>query len=168
MINLDPECYGQFFDNEKCQECCFRTSCEFYKKTENIESQSFLRMTNYDAIKGLREVAVYDDMTDDTITETIDLLTKFFSYLVDLDDYSLGILLQIMRPDADSRQSVSSLAAKHKCSRQAMHRKILDIIADRPELSILFRNILYKLPASRWLFLYDRARKKRPQSEKKK
>ena len=157
MANVDPECYGKFFNNENCRGCTFRKSCEFYKKTENIESQSFLRMINYDAIKGLREVAVYDDMTDDT-TEIIDLLTMFFSYLIDLDDYSLGILLQIMRPDADSRQSVSSLAAKHKCSRQAMHRKILDIIADHPELSILFRNILYKLPASRWLFLYQQAR----------
>lgn len=168
MANVDPECYGKFFNNENCRGCTFRKSCEFYKKTENIESQSFSRMINYDAIKGLREVAVYDNMmTDDTMTEIIDLLTKFFSYLVDLDDYSLGILLQIMRPDADSRQSVSSLAAKHKCSRQAMHKKILDIIANRPELSILFRNILYKLPASRWFFLYDRARESCKTKKKK-
>ena len=160
MANVDPECYGKFFDNENCRGCAFRKSCKFYKNTENIDDRSRLRMVSFDAIQGLREVAVCDDTADDTITEVIEILTMFFSYLLDLDDYSLGILLQVMRPDANE-QTVSSLAAKHHCSRQAMHRKILDIIADHPELSILFRNILYKLPASRWLFLYQQARKNR-------
>ncbi|MBE6363418.1 MAG: hypothetical protein E7054_07155 [Lentisphaerae bacterium] len=123
-------------------------------------------MVNFDAIQGLCEVAIHDEMSDDTVTEFVDLLARFFGYLIDLDDYTLGILFQVMRPDVKDRQTVSNLAVKHNCSRQAMHRKILDIIADRPELSILFRNILYKLPAARWLFLYHRARKGRTAKKK--
>ncbi len=164
MKNLDPECYGNFSASKKCCRCSFRASCEFYKQTSNENFRS--KHVNYEAASFLAEIAFIPDETGEDERNMISMLADFFSYLLQLDDYTLGLLLQIVSPQQKgSHQTVSSLAKLHHCSRQAMHRKILDVIADRPELIVLFRNVLYKLPAARWLFLYKRSQRGRPKKK---
>ena len=164
MKNLDPECYGNFSASKKCRACTFRASCEFYQKTAKEDSRS--KLTSYEAASFLTEIAFIPNESGEDEKNIISMLAEFFSYLLELDDYTLGLLLQIMAPQHDERHlTVSRLAELHHCSRQAMHRKILDVIADRPELIVLFRNVLYKLPAARWLFLYKRSQRGRPEKK---
>ena len=160
MKNLEPECYGKFSASKKCRACTFSASCEFYQKTAKEDSRS--KLTSYEAASFLTEIAFIPDESGEDEKNIISMLAEFFSYLLKLDDYTLGLLLQIIAPQHEERHlTVSRLAELHHCSRQAMHRKILDVIAGRPELIVLFRNVLYKLPAARWLFLYKRSQRGR-------
>jgi hypothetical protein len=86
--------------------------------------------------------------------EIIDALAYFFRYLLDLDDYTLGIIgRMITRWHREEALTIGELSDEHGCSRQAMHRKILSIIGEHPELSALLSTLLPKLSRSRRYFL---------------
>lgn len=157
MENVDPKCYGEFRkDSAACRGCPYGASCEFYALTKNPGRMG--EEVSYEMANFLVECAYIPD--EDTEENLVTLLSDFFSYLVRLDDYSLGILLQVIYPGTEKPQTVTTLAEKRGCSRQAMHNKILDLIAKKPELAFLFRSVLYKLPAARWSFLHKRMNKK--------
>ena len=90
--------------------------------------------------------------------EIIAALAHFFRYLLELDDYTLGIIGRMITLWHDKKVvNVGTLSEEHGCSRQAMHRKILNIIGQHPELSALFSMVLPKLSRSRRCFLMKRA-----------
>ena len=86
------------------------------------------------------------------------MLGRFFRFLLELDDYTIGIISEVITPADPERKScsVSALSKLHGCSRQAMHRKILDIIARRPELALLLKSTMSKLSRGRQCFLRHR------------
>lgn len=87
----------------------------------------------------------------------ITMLGKFFRYLLELDQYTLGMICQVIDPDSPKEVSVSSIAAERGCSRQAVHQKILGIIGAHPELALLFGPVMRKVSAARRSFRLRRA-----------
>ena len=88
----------------------------------------------------------------------ISALAQFFHYLLTLDDYTLGIIGRMcLRWHENKELNILELSREHGCSRQAMHRKILSIIAENPELTAMFTVLLPKLSDSRRKFLEKKA-----------
>lgn len=162
MKENSPDCYGKFEAGKKaCVKCVYNKSCAYCKATENmVESRS--RLASFEQIENWkRDVADYDHIPGTSRPESNDILTvlsRFFRYILDLDDYSLGIIREVIAPTENGTPcTVSQLGRLHGCSRQAMHRKLLDMIAKHPELALLFREIMFKLPRARRIFLRNRA-----------
>ena len=162
MKETSPACYGKFDTGKKvCGKCVYNKSCAYCKATENmVESRSHL--VSFEQVENWKEqVADYDHIPGSTHSAHngfLTILSRFFRYLLELDDYSLGIIREVIAPSgSDKPSSVSQLGKLHGCSRQAMHRKLLDMIASHPELALLFRDIMFKLPRSRQIFLRKRA-----------
>ena len=162
MKKTSPGCYGKFgADKKVCGKCLYDKSCAYCKATENIvESRSHL--TSFEQIENWKsEIADYDHIPGTSRPGNngfLTILSRFFRYILELDDYSLGIIREVIVPaGSDKPSSVSHLGKLHGCSHQAMHRKLLDMIASHPELALLFRDIMFKLPRSRQIFLRKRA-----------
>ena len=161
-----PVCYGSYPSGVNCcAKCEFFDSCRYYTATEK-KVKSRTHLASYEAmasvipdrfsdapLPGEEEEAAAEDRRG-----MADAIGSFFRYLLELDDYTVGIISEIISPSAAGvRCTVSQLSKLHGCSRQAMHRKMLSIIALHPELSSLFQNILYKLGSGRRRFLRHRA-----------
>lgn len=133
-------------------------SCRYYAATANmVNSRSHL--ASYEQIQAwLAEAAdcgAIPGCEEDKKDNMIAMLAEFFRFLLELDDYSIGIICEIIAP-ADGSTSgctVSKLGKLHGCSRQAMHRKILYMISCHPELASLLKSTMYKLSSGRQLFL---------------
>ncbi|MBO5667975.1 MAG: hypothetical protein J6S43_02505 [Lentisphaeria bacterium] len=158
-----PECYGKFPNGTvPCAKCEFFDSCRYWQATAGSvnsrthvvsfeAAESIIPDTpDFDHIPGMEEENIQDII--------IDRLGKFFRYLLELDEYTLGIVTQIVAPaGSKAPATVRELGALHDCSRQAMHRKMLRIISRHPELSALFQLLMPKLSAGRRVFLRRRA-----------
>lgn len=90
---------------------------------------------------------VMPDFSD--LEELNELLTRkmseFLTFLINLDDYDLGIIREIISPTIGHTPNVAELARIRHISRQAMHRKIIDLAKARPELRDLLKCVLLKL-----------------------
>ena len=150
---------------ERCLKCEYRQACSYCAATENsVNSRS--KLVCYEEIHSwLPECADFTHIpgnaTDDCqYTDLIPMLSRFFRFLLELDDYTVGIICEIISPADRSvkRCTVSHLGKMHGCSRQAMHRKILDVIASRPELTALLKSTMYKLSSGRQRFMRNRSK----------
>lgn len=72
-------------------------------------------------------------------------MSEFLTFLINLDDYDLGIIREIISPTIGHTPNVAELARIRHISRQAMHRKIIDLAKARPELRDLLKCVLLKL-----------------------
>ena len=158
MKENSPDCYGKFEAGKKaCVKCVYNKSCAYCKATENmVESRS--RLASFEQMENWkREVADYDHIPGTSRPESNGILTvlsRFFRYILDLDDYSLGIIREVIAPTENGTPcTVSQLGRLHGCSRQAMHRKMLYMISRHPELASLLKSTMYKLSSSRQMFL---------------
>ncbi|MBE6390331.1 MAG: hypothetical protein E7043_09210 [Lentisphaerae bacterium] len=154
-----PKCYGKYPNGETpCAKCEFFDSCRYWQATaKSINSRTHVvsfeaaadiipDTPDYEHIPGMEELNVQDMI--------IDRIGKFFRYLLELDDYTLGIVTQMVSPvDGQRAQTVRQFSQMHNCSRQAMHRKMLRIISKHPELSGLFQLLMPKLSSGRRMFL---------------
>ena len=168
MKRNDPDtaCFGNPDRNSKrCIKCEYRQACSYCAATESsVDSRS--KLTCYEEIQSwLPECADFDhipgEFEEDTpATDLIPMLSRFFRFLLELDDYTIGIISEIIAPGerSEKRCTISHLGRIHGCSRQAMHRKILDIIARRPELTTLLQSTMYKLSSGRQLFMRSRSK----------
>ena len=157
MTTAKDNCYGNYNTLPQCRSCCYRASCQYYTANPIKNSRSKCESVNYDAISGWAETAA--DVSDIPGCETggsndfigIDKLADFFRYLLNLDKYTLDILKMIFDECNPVREvpSIAQIAKERGCSRQAVHRKILDIIKNNPELSGLFALTLRHLPRNR-------------------
>ena len=160
------KCYGKFQkDHADCKICQYAESCRYYTLTaHSVESRS--GFPSYEAMQKFLPDQCDDSNTpgesdESTQNELYSMLSSFFRYLVDLDEYTLGIIAEIVSPSEPGVHcTVSYLAKQHGCSRWAMHKKLLRTLSNYPELSTLLNNTLYKLTNSRKLFLRQRAREK--------
>lgn len=161
----NPECFGKIQRSSRhCMKCQYREACIYWGATAStVESR--IKLASFEEIQDwLPECADYDHIpgeenSTDINSQLISMLGRFFRFLLELDDYTAGIICEVVKPSAGSRQcTVSYLGKLHGCSRQAMHRKILDIIARKPELALLLKNTMYKLSRGRQFFIRRRER----------
>ena len=90
-------------------------------------------------------------------TQTSADLAGFLNFILHLDDYTLGILAEIIAPSREAkRYSVAEIARIHGISRQGMHRKMLDIARKSPELATLLAMTVKKIRRARREFTTPR------------
>ena len=157
-----PKCYGSDGHGKLpvCAACEYYSSCRYYAATAaQVESRSHL--ASFDEVQEwLTDAADYDHIPGEQEAVSrrqekscfISMLGRFFRFLLELDEYTLGILREIIVPGGE-KCSVTLLGKLRGCSRQAIHRKILYEIARHPELSAVFIQIMDKLGASRRQFM---------------
>ena len=158
--NGTTDCYGRPGSRGTfCVNCQYRQSCSFFAATaKSVESRS--KLASYEELQNwMPEAADFDHIPGECHDSNphsgfIAMLGHFFRYLISLDDYTVGIICEVINSGGKSNPcTVAELGRLHGCSRQAMHRKILDIIAGKPELSSLLQGTMYKLSRGRQRFM---------------
>lgn len=157
MTTSDNNCYGKYNSYSACRSCRYRASCQYYTAHPLDDRRKREECVNYDAIASWAESAADtenipgNDLYEQNDVVTIDKLADFLRYLLNLDKYTLDILKVIFNECNPIKEvpSISEIANVRGCSRQAVHRKILDIIKNNPELSGLFSLTLRHLPHNR-------------------
>ncbi|MBR7130710.1 MAG: hypothetical protein IKC82_01805 [Lentisphaeria bacterium] len=158
-MNSCPECYGKYRQSEKiCRQCEYTESCNYYTASENSMKKR-KHWVSFEAAKGIiaggngyEEIIRNEEGEKDA--EIIPALAAFFRYLLELDDYTLSLIREIIAPSVrDKVPNIRQLGKIHGCSRQAIHRKILRSIAIHPELAALFQGVMEKISAGRRTFL---------------
>ena len=167
-----PTCFGVTpMADPACGKCEFQESCRYYHATAPaMESRS--GMVSFEEIDGwMAETADYDHIPGcepevppkrsrripegEAVPPELRGLGEMLRFMLSLDDYTLGILAEVIVP-GDPRpgagRSISDLARLHRCSRQAMHRKALAAVRHHPELAGLFRLTLRKIGRGRASF----------------
>ena len=151
------QCFGEYAGALRCRRCEYRKSCEYYTNTRSSAGRPHCESVSYEAIADWHsEVADNSSIPGESEENeqqylTIDKLAEFFKYLLNLDKCTLELLKLLFDDNCERSEmpSIAELAAKRGCSRQAVHRKILNIIGEHPELSRLFSLTLRHLPRDR-------------------
>lgn len=163
------DCFGTYPANEeKCRECSYFSSCRYYRATEPaVHSHSgfpsyervagwLLQAVDYDHIPGNEEP---EEVSRKTVSKypgaDLAALGEVLRFLLALDDYTMGILAEVIVPDRDNPaggRTVSELARLHRCTRQAMHRKTLAAVRKHPELAGVMQLTLRKISKCRRSF----------------
>lgn len=158
------DCYGNYsYARKDCRVCDCRVSCRYYrcsgKKVDAREHiVSFDHADYLDECMDFINIPGLEPAEPNHRSEMISALSRFFRYLLELDEYTIGIISEVVKASRRGVHcTVPYLSRVHGCSRQAMHRKLMKIIGAHPELAGLFRDTLYKLSSSRQSFLRRRA-----------
>mgnify|MGYP000108399143 CR=1 FL=1 len=152
-----PECWGKF---DKCSKPCeYAEACRICTATEpamnrplngqdyDSVSEWASDLADYNHIPG--DEPEYEENTDSEAHTTADF-AGFLNFILHLDDYTLGILAEIIAPSREAkRYSVAEIARIHGISRQGMHRKMLDIARKSPELATLLAMTVKKIRKAR-------------------
>ena len=136
-------CYGHFCEvSDKCRSCEYSESCRFFAAGE----QKFSRRSGHISFDKASNVIASEPYQDNSPEGRMRFaLGKFFRYLLELDDYTMAIICEIITHNGTTPLSVRKLGEVFGCSRQAMHRKILSVIGKNPELIEFFRVLILKL-----------------------
>jgi hypothetical protein len=67
------------------------------------------------------------------------------------------LICHTIAPADDEPVTVKTLSRLRGCSRQAVHRKILSIIQENPELAAFFLPMMKKISSARQSFVFKRA-----------
>lgn len=160
-----PECWERYDDKSlRCLGCEVSESCALCtvsaKKMDTpLGGQDFDEVAEW-----APDLADYDHTPGDESEPKHDSaathsdLAGFLRFLLFLDDYTLGVLAEIIAPSRDgSRPSVSDLARVRGISRQGMHRKTLDMARKSPELASLLSMTVKKIQKCRREFARPQA-----------
>jgi hypothetical protein len=139
-------CYGQYGTNDLCTECLWQESCSYFSK-----SSKELPAIKAVSLNALKKVTLPVTEPEEPVEVTISDLATFLNWLLRCDEYTLGIIQEIVT--ASEPMTVSQLAARSGVSRAAMHRKILHIISNDKRLAPLFIALMPKLSKARKRFL---------------
>lgn len=163
-MNDAPVCWGKFHIGCICE---YSAACQYYTESENMEIRP-LGGQDYNSVEDWApDLADYNHIPGNSEEEqegeiAYDL-AGFLNYILHLDDYTLGILAEIIAPTQHGkRYTVADLARIHGISRQGMHRKMVDIARKSPELSSLLAITLRKIRYARQKFTSPCVRKKSP------
>jgi len=161
MDTLFEECFSHCRHDDDCRECEFFASCACLSAPES-RADHHLGMVSFESLDGWSRYAATSDTPgepeepEESPELPVELLplAEFCRYIFSLDDYTLGILAEIIVPGngAERSCSVADLARLHRCSRQAIHRKMLSSVRRHPELAEVFRLTLRKIGRSRAYF----------------
>ena len=152
----EQSCFGNNGSRASCRNCRYRASCRYYTTHPLNDTPDNRGKVDFESVSGwLEEIADHSNIpgcTAETQPDMIgvDKLAAFFRYLLNLDRYTLSLLKHLMSDNnaENGIPSISEIARARGCSRQAVHRKILEIIRKYPELSSLFLLTLRHLPRS--------------------
>lgn len=167
METLLP-CYGRTpAQRDACGKCEFLESCRYYAASAP-QMESRLNMVSFDFIQNWSELAAdyqhipgceaeEPESVSANVEPEIPGMAQFLRFLLSIDDYTLGLLAEIIggAPDRARCYSISELAQLHHCTRQAMHRKILRSARRNPELGRLLQLAFCKVRRSRMSFRQD-------------
>lgn len=155
-----PECWGKF---DQCGRLCeFAAACRLCTETESRMNRP-LGGQNFDSVaEWAPDLADYDHTPGEETEEELETppeahnaadFAGFLNFLLHLDDYTLGILAEIIAPSREGkRYSVAELVRIHGISRQGMHRKLLDTARKSPELAGLLAMTVRKIRRARQEF----------------
>ena len=154
MVNVN-KCFGNPDSKRYCARCRYLKSCRYYRTTEP-RMESHLGLVNYGVLAEWNEdVADFDHIPgteeEHESTEISARLGEFFRYLLELDDYTLSLIAELITPGDPEhhRETIAALARLRNTSRQALHRTLQHLISRRPELADFFRLVLRKIVRSR-------------------
>ena len=174
------KCYGHYGDNKSdCQTCEFLQSCQLYTATEGRMQQTSYHQSYEEIEKFALDIADTSNIPgnddDDFETENYlgetspkthmieELIAKkfadFLTFLLNLNDYDLGIIREIIAPRTGHKLNVAEIARIRNVSRQAMHRKIIDMAKAQPELRELLKCVLMKLRKNKEFFEQSKTKK---------
>lgn len=164
-MNEAPCCWKNYREiSGECLNCTYAEACRLCAATEARMRQP-LGGQEFDSAAGwVEELADCDHIPGMETTsgrETVlPELAELLRYLLHLDDYTLGVLAELIAPSATGSRAatVAELARIHGISRQGMHRKMLAIAEESPELAGLLRLTVLKLRKSRREFTTPRRR----------
>ena len=163
------ECFGKCRRDADCSVCELGASCRYVTDTEPKMIQHS-GMISVEEIEGWSRQLSTEAYTPGGGEEPersgkpgepppADMvpLSEFCQFIFSLDEYTLGILAEIITPHGEGVRNctVSDLARIHKCSRQAMHRKMLASVRRYPELASTFALVLRKVAKARAAFVRD-------------
>ena len=156
--DLLHECFGHCRGDADCRDCDLHDSCRCISDTEGTIDNG-LKLVSFEALEGwaepVAETAADDDESEAPASPELAALSEFCRYILHLDDYTLGILAEIIAPRTAKRDvCVAELARVHRCSRQAMHRKMLSSVRKHPEIAGVFQVALRKIGRCRNAFLH--------------
>lgn len=153
-----PECWGKF---DQCgRRCEFAAACRLCTETESRMNRP-IGGQDFDGVaEWAPDLADYSHIPGDEPEDTPEMethgsadLAGFLNFILHLDDYTLGILAEIIAPSREGkRYSVAELARIHGISRQGMHRKLLDTARKSPELAGLLAMTVRKIRRARQEF----------------
>lgn len=162
-MDKNPDCYGAHGRrrDSKCRSCEYRESCKFY--TENKGDPPLLvdRFVPLDAVPYEKMCGV--ECGDDDISLSRTEVAAFVRHLMNLDDYTVGVVEEVA---GDRAHSIRELADKSGVSRQVMARKVAHLMALNPELTLLFLPLMPKLSSGRQRFLRKTAATRRAKRAK--
>lgn len=148
-----------------CPSCEFADSCRLIVRTDpDMEKPAVPGAQDFDEVSewapDLADCSHIPGEEEEEVTTQIghQALASLLTYLLHLDDYTLGILAEIIGPDRDGRLTAAKLARTRGCSRQRMHLKLIEIARNYPELRPLLKLTLLKLRKSRSTFSASRRR----------
>lgn len=164
-MNEAPHCWKNYREiSGECRNCAYAEACRLCAATEArmrrpLGGQEFDGAANWaeeladcDHIPGMETVSAREPVPPE--------LAEMLRYLLHLDDYTLGVLAELIAPSATAERAatVAELARIHGISRQGMHRKMLAIAKESPELAGLLQLTVLKLRRSRREFTTPRRR----------
>ena len=164
-MNEAPHCWKNYREiSGECRSCTYAEAYRLCAATEArmrrpLGGQEFDSVANWaeeladcDHIPGVEPVPAREPVLPE--------LAELLRYLLHLDDYTLGVLAELIAPSATTARAatVAELARIHGISRQGMHRKMLAIAKESPELAGLLQLTVLKLRKSRREFTTPRRR----------
>lgn len=178
-MNDAPDCWGKF--NADCV-CEYSEACRLFTETEPSMNRPMYGQ-DYDEVgEWAPDLADYDHTPGSEPEEPeaattapewqgaaaeyarqcpsggrTEELAAFLNFILHLDNYTLGILAELIAPSQEAkRYTVADLARLHGISRQGMHRKVLDVARKSPELRSLLRMSVKKIQKARQEFTAPR------------
>lgn len=151
-----PECWGKF---DQCgRKCEFAAACRLCTETESridrpVGGQDFDSVAEWAPdLADYRHIPGEEPEEEQEPRNTADF-AGFLNFLLHLDNYTLGILAELIAPTQEKRRfTASELARIHGISRQGMHRKLLDTARKSPELASLLAMTVRKIRRARQEF----------------
>lgn len=176
-MNDAPSCWGKYKAGSVCCVACeYAAACRYCTETEPAMNRP-VGGQDYDSVsEWAPDLADYDHTPGDEPEEPeaaaagyarqcpsggrAEELASFLNFILHLDDYTLGILAELIAPTRSGigRYSVAELARLHGISRQGMHRKVLDVARKSPELAGLLAMSVKKIQKARRDFISPRRR----------
>lgn len=150
MTSECPECFGKIQELDRCAACQYMESCRYLSgHTDGAVNARMPRTVSVEAAGDRVEfVRDFDDSGDSRDSRGgrrrgfgWEDMRRVMQWLLSMDDFTLDILSRLAGGGIDS---ASDLARAMGVRRQAVHRKLVDMCAEHPELCDMLRGYLPK------------------------
>ena len=146
-MNDCPDCYGKYpTPSDPCENCEYEESCRYYTATTPPRGKKQGPVGFVDNCAADTAEPTPSETGDRFVTEAE--LANVLRYLMELDEYTLSLLAEVITAPAGSL-SVSALAQRRGVTRQAIHHKLISILENHRELAPVFRGLFRKLSRAR-------------------